>query len=127
MVEDAPLTMVAVTTTVPVAVGVRVLPPVKFARPLFNVHTMFLFVALEGTTVPDSISAVPTVAVSGTPVISVTATKAGVAAPVEGNRAVTTPLLAGLVADVAPATVKKFCATPVSVKPVLGVRVMVAV
>jgi hypothetical protein len=47
-------------------------------------------------------------------------------ARVAGNTAVTTPEPAEFVA-VAPATVKKFAATPVKVYPVLGVSVMVAV
>ena len=45
---------------------------------------------------------------------------------VAGKSAETTPELIGLVA-VAPLTVKKFTATPVSVKPEAGVRVIVAV
>ena len=48
------------------------------------------------------------------------------AAPVAGNTAVTTPELTAFVA-VAPATVKLFAATPVSVNPALAVKVMVAV
>ena len=48
-------------------------------------------------------------------------------AAVAGNIAVTTPELAGLVAVVAPATVKKFAATPVKVYPAVGVSMMVAV
>ena len=50
-----------------------------------------------------------------------------VAAAVAGKTAVTTPLFAGLLTEEAPDTVKKLAATPVSVKPDLGVRVMVAV
>ena len=47
--------------------------------------------------------------------------------PVGGNTAVITPELAGLVTVVAPATVKELAATPCTVKPVLGVKVIVAV
>ena len=50
-----------------------------------------------------------------------------VCAAVDGNTAVTTPLLAVLLTLVAPATVKKFAVTPVRVKPVFGVNVIVAV
>ena len=46
---------------------------------------------------------------------------------VVGNAAVTIPELAVLVSDVVPATVKKSAATPVKVKPVLAVSVIVAV
>jgi hypothetical protein len=44
-----------------------------------------------------------------------------------GNAAVTTPLFTGLVAEVDPATVKKFAVTPVKVYPESAVSVMVAV
>ena len=46
---------------------------------------------------------------------------------VAGNTAVTTPEPAALVTVSASATVKKFSVTLVRVKPVLGIRVMVAV
>jgi hypothetical protein len=45
---------------------------------------------------------------------------------VAGNTADTLPVLTAFVA-VAPATVKKFTATPVKVNPAVGVRVIVAV
>ena len=48
-------------------------------------------------------------------------------APVAGKPAVTTPLLALLLTLVAPSTVKKLAATPSSLYPAFGVRVMVAV
>jgi hypothetical protein len=48
-------------------------------------------------------------------------------AAVAGNTAVTTPVSTVFETDVAPATVKKFAATPVRVYPVLAVSVMVAV
>ena len=79
MVALVPLVTVANTTTVPAAVVLRVLP-VMLAPvvPLScMLHTMFLLVALEGATVPESVSGVPTVASVGTFVISVTATNDG--------------------------------------------------
>ena len=48
-------------------------------------------------------------------------------AAVAGNTAVIDPELAKCVTDVAPATVKKFAVTPVSVKPDAAVNVIVAV
>jgi len=48
-------------------------------------------------------------------------------AVVAGNTAVTIPELIGLVTVVAPATVKKFAATPVKVFPGFAVNVIVAV
>ena len=51
----------------------------------------------------------------------------GGSASVAGNTAVTTPESAALLTDVAPATVKKFAATPAKVYPDFGVKVMVAV
>ncbi|HQL06015.1 MAG TPA: hypothetical protein PLU33_12850 [Treponemataceae bacterium] len=47
-------------------------------------------------------------------------------APVAGNTAVTTPEFTAFVA-VAPAIVKLFAATPISVNPALAVKVIVAV
>ena len=50
------------------------------------------------------------------------------AGAVSGNAAVTTPEFGSFAACVeVPATVKKSCDTPVAVKPVVGVRVIVAV
>ena len=49
------------------------------------------------------------------------------ATAVAGKAAVTTPELTAFVGDVTPATVKRLAATPVRVKPVLAVNVMVAV
>ena len=48
------------------------------------------------------------------------------AAAVAGKVAVITPESALFVTDVAPATEKKFCGTPVKVLPVVGVKVIVA-
>ena len=48
-------------------------------------------------------------------------------AAVVGNTAVITPELAECVTEVAPVTVKKLAVTPVSVKPAVAVKVIVAV
>ena len=69
-----PFAMVALTVTVPAAVALRVFPLIV-AEPLTTDQAMVLLVAVEGTTVPVSVNAVPAVAVAGTPVMSVTATK----------------------------------------------------
>ena len=75
MVEVAPFVMVAVTTTGPAAVAVNA-PAVIVAVPLFTVQTMVLLVAVAGSTIPVRVKGAPTVPEAGTPLISVTATKA---------------------------------------------------
>ena len=74
----APLTIVALTVTVPAAVVFRLLP--LMVAPVFPAlatdHTIVLFVALAGFTVPVRVRAVPTVPLVGTPVIPVTGTMA---------------------------------------------------
>ena len=67
--------MVALTTTSPVPVGVNVVP-LTVAGPLTTDQTMVLLVAVVGCTVPVKVRGVPFTAVVGTPVMSVTATKA---------------------------------------------------
>jgi hypothetical protein len=79
VVADAPFTIVARTETVPAAVVFNVLPlmvaPVVPA--LTTIQVIVLLVAVAGLTVPVSASPVPAVAVEGTPVMLVTATKGG--------------------------------------------------
>lgn len=72
VVADAPLAMVARTTIVPAAEAVIVFPLNVAATPLTRLHVMVLLVALAGTTVPERVSGVPTVAVVGTSVMLVT-------------------------------------------------------
>ena len=78
----------------------------------------YVAVPVEGVSVAVSVS--PTVAV---PLI---ATALSACVPVAANTAVTVPLPAGFVA-VAPSTWKLFSETPVSVYPLFGVSVIVAV
>jgi len=69
---------VAVTTAVPAAVALKVLPLIvaPVVPAFLTLHTIVLFVAFAGATVPVSVSGVPAVALAGTPVISVTAVNA---------------------------------------------------
>jgi hypothetical protein len=69
--------MVAVTVTAfgPAKVAFKRFPPAMVARGELVVHTMVLFVGLEGLIVPLRERFAPTVALVGKPVIDETATK----------------------------------------------------
>ena len=69
-----PLTIVALTVTVPTAVVLSVFPLIvaPVVPALTMLHAIVLFVALDGFIVPVSVSCVPAVAVVGTPVMLVT-------------------------------------------------------
>ena len=79
MPTAVPLIMVAVTFTVPAAV-VRKMLPLTIDAPvvpaLFTLHVIDLFVALDGTTVPERGRSIPAVADEGTSVMFVTGTNA---------------------------------------------------
>jgi hypothetical protein len=63
----------------PLAIAAPVVPAV------FTDQAIALLVAVVGATVPVKVSAVPTVAAEGTPVMPVTATKTGSVLSVEGH------------------------------------------
>ena len=70
--------MVARMAAVPAAVVERVFPEMDapVAPALTTLQVMVLLVAFAGTTVPERVSGVPTVAEAGRPEMPVTATKA---------------------------------------------------
>ena len=103
------------------------MPPLMNVRAPFVAPVTVISPAAKPVTAVSKVRVNKVVEVSPLAPLAVSESKVLAVGAVAAKTAVITPELIGFVTEVAPTTVKKFAPIPVSVYPVLGVRVIVAV